>query len=161
MVDAVNQSSANLYCEAKKIGQMDNGRQIYQLSSNEGEHKVSVPQLEADKFEKAVSDITQSAEKFEQSKDSIGKRKMLAYGALIGSGITGILVPALLTKNKALWKKALSIIGGTLAGVTGGFAAFLSILTPPGMTKCLKASKTLSEMDIQPYEDVSAKKQSA
>lgn len=162
MVDMLNIGSSgfrqNSYGNIQRLGTTPNGRAVYRVIDSSGEEsgKLSVPQVEADKFESAYKDIMESAPKIQKfvlensSEEDIKKRRKLSRIIVGAGGIIGAAIPIACIKNLSTTKRVLSTVAGIIVGISAGFAASLAATTPPGTYKFAKANRTFSKLDIQP-----------
>lgn len=155
MTNSVNQ---NPYGNIQRIGMTQNGRTVYRVIDSNGQEagKLTIPQTETDKFEKAYIDIVKTAPKIQDyvvnhsSEADIKKRRTISRVIVATGGVLGAAVPLILTRNSSTLKKILYTVTGIVAGISAGFAGSLAATMPPGTMKFAKATKTLSKIDVQP-----------
>lgn len=149
------------YGAINRMGMTQDGRVVYQVVSADGKEagKMSVPQNQADVFEKSYRTMIKNAPKMqeyamnttpEQAEKMQKKAKRISWaGALIGG-----LTPMMLIR-KGVWGKPLVQIPLSIVGLLGGLVAGTAIAgkvaTPPGSMDFMKATQTISKLDIQPY----------
>lgn len=157
MVSSVNYNS-NLYGNLQKIGQMQNGRTVYRIIDSQGVEagKIALPNEDSDKFEKAYQDIMETAPKIQEfsinnsSEKDIKKRRNISRVITTTGGIIGIALPLYLTrKSTSTLKRILSTVTGIIAGLSAGFITSLAVTTAPGTFKFIKATRTLSKLDVK------------
>lgn len=159
MVQSVNTAQANSYGSMKKIGTTENGRTIYQVIDGDGKEagKLSVAAKDCDIFEKSYNDIMESAPKLQEyakkngTPEAIKKKRKLSNRIIGFSTLAGFALPAILIRKGSTVKKVLLTLGGTLAGLAGGFMTSLAITTPPGAKKFTQATRNLEKLDVKPY----------
>lgn len=157
MAQGIN-NSQNAFGTINKVGVTENGRAIYQLTDGDGNvaGKLTIPQNQADIFEKSYQDIMDTAPKMQKfaqkmTPEKMQKRKKTANWILGLSTLTGFLVPAIAIRGKGqFWKTALS----TIAGLAVGSIASFKLKTPPGAIKFAKATQNLTKIDAQPYQEL-------
>lgn len=156
-----NVSAHQSYGAINRMGITQDGRVVYQVVASDGREagQMTVPQAQADVFEKsyrtmlktaplvqeyAMNSTPEMAEKMQKK----AKRISLA-GALIG-GLTPML---LLRKGrlKSGWFQVPATILGLVGGMVAGTAVAGKVATPPGSMDFMKATQTMSKLDIQPY----------
>lgn len=165
----VNSLSANLkpnsYGNVLRAGYLPNGRAIYEVIDSDGNKagKLSLPKEQVDTFEASYKKILDTAPKIQafvnanSSLESMNKRRRLAQGIVVSSGIVGLAIPMIiLRKSISVTKKILGAVAGIVAGLSAGFVASLAVTTPPGSLEFAKATRTLSTLDIQPILDEQA-----
>ena len=160
MVQNVNNQNNN-YGSIARVGTTQEGRAIYELVQPNGQiaGKMTIPQADCDRFEKAYQDIVSGAPKMEaymkkhSSPEATKKRKKLSNWLIFGTAGLGALIPAIFVKGgKHPGLKQVSLtLCGLIAGFAGGIGLNYAFLMPPGMRNMSKASKELSKIDIQPY----------
>ena len=165
MVQSVNSvNNQQPFGLISKIGTSPDGRVIYQVIDTKGQEaaKMSVAQQDCDKFEKSYADIMEAAPKLQKfaiehnSPQEMAKRQKTAkrfvgFGALIG-----FLLPIPFTakiKKHALLKQMAISTAGLIAGLFAGSKLATIFVAPPGSAKLEKASKTLSKLDVQIYQN--------
>ena len=165
----VNELSVNLkpasYGNILRTNSLPNGRVVYSVIDSEGNKagKLSVPAEQTDVFEASYKQILETAPKIQayvkanSSEAAINKRKNTARGIVSGCGVLGLAIPIiLLRKSTSITKKILGMVAGIVTGLSVGFIASLGVTTPPGSLDFARASRTLSEIDIQPVLDEQA-----
>ena len=156
MAQGVN-GQQNSYGSISRVGLAENGRAIYQLTDGEGNvaGKLTIPQAQADIFEKSYNDIMAAAPKMQKfaqkmTPEKMEKRKKTANWILGLSTLTGFLVPAITAKS---WQKSKTALG-TLLGLGVGIFTSFKLKTPPGAVKFAKATQNLAKIDAQPYQEM-------
>jgi len=148
----------NPYGNIRRAGMLKNGRVLYNVVDSNGKDagKLTVPQKQADTFEKAYNDILVTAPKIQKyveensSEDDLRRRRIKTQSIVTLGGTLGAFIPLVLTWNKSVMKKIFSVGLGIFAGLGTGFAAAFISSMPPGTYKFEKASQTLNSLDIQP-----------
>ncbi len=157
MVSNVNYSS-NSYGNIQKIGQMQNGRTVYRIIDSQGVEagKITLPSEDSDKFETAYKDIMETAPKIQEfsinnsSEKDIKRRRNISRAITTVGGIAGVALPLYLTrKSTSTIKKIISTVAGIITGLSAGFLTSLAVTTPPGTFKFIKATRTLSKLDVK------------
>ena len=145
-----------------KIGVDTNGRIIYQVVDSSGQEagKMTIAPQDADTFEKSYNDIMASAPKIQEyaikdsSPEDTKKRKKASRIITLVTTLIGAGVPIYLTrKSSSTYKQVFATLGGAIAGLAAGIGITFATLTPPGMMKFAKASKNLSKIEIQPFNE--------
>ena len=152
-------SSMNSYGNIQRVGIRSN-RVIYRVIDSKGKEAgmMTVDKKDADTFEKSYIDIMSTAPKIQKyvsehsSPEELQRRRTMSRVCIGAGTVIGAILPPILMKKASVTKKILSSIGGIVLGLTAGFAASLSISTPPGALKFARASRTLSKIDIQPLQ---------
>ena len=148
------------YGAINRMGITQDGRVVYQVVAADGKEagKMSVPQNQADVFEKSYRTMIKNAPKMqeyamnttpEQAEKMQKKAKRISWaGALIGG-----LTPMTLLRKKwgSPWVQVPLTIVGLLGGLIAGTAIAGRVATPPGSMDFMKATQTISKLDIQPY----------
>ena len=156
-----NSFSGSSYGNIQRIGTTKDNRAIYQVidSNNQMAGHLTVPVSQIDMFEKAYSDIMETAPKIQDfalknsSEQDIKKRRTTSRLLTAAGGIIGVAIPASLSNGLSTTKKVLSIVTGVIAGLSLGFISSLAITTPPGTIKFAKASRNISKVDIKPLNE--------
>ena len=144
-----NTVSQRFAINLQNIGQTPDNRQLYYMNyANQDRIRVSVNNNDKDSFEKCVSAINQLGKNIDNPEE-LRKNKIKAYSALFGLGITGIAVPAYLTRNSKVLTKALSIIGGAALGVIAGMVGFAKSIIPKGFKEAQSAQQMLQTLDVK------------
>ncbi|MCQ2739508.1 MAG: hypothetical protein MJ237_04690 [bacterium] len=159
MVQGVSGQSNNNFGTINRIGTTTDGRIIYELKDPEGNTsgRVSLPQTDCDRFEKAYNDILSVAPQMSEymknkpTPEEMKKRKKLSKLLVLGPAAIGALIPAIVIKKgkHVELKQVLFTIGGFIAGLVGGINLNKAIMLPPGATKFTKATQELSKLDIK------------
>lgn len=161
MVQNISNVQSNNYGSMKKVGTTENGRCIYQVIDEKGKEagKLSVAAKDCDVFEKSYKDIMESAPKLQKyalensSPEKMEKKRKNSKKIIGFSTLAGFALPAILIRKGSTLKKVLLTIGGTLAGLAGGFMASLAYTTPPGAKQFAQATKNLEKLDVQPFKE--------
>ena len=136
------------------------GRVKYQITNSAGNDtkNISVPQAQADVFEKTYNNMIKIAPEIEQytkkmsDPEEVKKQRKKSNLTMFLGALTGFSIPAMLIRKSKSWVKILSSIGGTIAGLAGGMAIVMTLFTP----KCVKQFKSvmtdLSKIDIREEE---------
>ena len=148
----------NSYGNIQRLGTTANNRTVYRVIDSQGEEsgKLSIPEVQADKFEKAYKDIITTAPKIQEyvlensTEKDIKHRRNLSRFIVTTGGVIGATVPIALTKKASKVKAILSTVAGIIIGLSAGYAASLAVTMPPGTLKFAKATRTFSKLDIQP-----------
>lgn len=148
----------NKYVSINKIATSNEGRAIYELKEANGNivGKLSIPQVDCDRFEKAYNDIISSAPQLEEymknnsSPAAMKKMKKKTNWLVFGFAGIGALIPAIRIKTADDFVKIISTIAGGIAGLAVGIGLNNAFLIPPGMRKMNKATKEISKIDIKP-----------
>ena len=86
--------------------------------------------------------------------EKVEKMQKKAKWITAGSALLGGLTPMMLLR-KGVWGKWYVQVPSTIAGLVGGLVAGSAIAgkvaTPPGSMDFMKATQTISQLDIQPY----------
>lgn len=162
MVQNVSSQAMGGISPVHRIGVLDNGRVVYQISGGLSQEsvKVSVNPRDCDTFEKAYRDIMVSAPKLQKyaqttSPQQMEKKQKLAKWIVFGGGVLGGIWPLLKAKGNGFWgamkQAGLTLLGFGAGSVAGMFAAS-KIATPPGAMQFSKATQTISKLDIQPIQ---------
>lgn len=155
MVQNVGPSKIQASFSIDKVGTLDNGRVLYQVTDTNGKvtGKVSVPAKNSDVFEKSYNDIISNTPKVEEyykntPKEKIERRKKIGKWILGASVGVGAGIPLFIPGSSTLKQLALTI-GGSLIGF--GLGSYLSSKTsPPGTLELAKATQKISRLDIRP-----------
>ena len=158
MVNGITGFKQNSYGNIQRMGSTENGRAIYRVIDSDGKEagRLSVAGTDTDKFESAYRDIMDAAPKIQKyvtensSEADIKKRRNLSRAIVGVGGFLGAAIPIALTRKASTLKQILATVTGVVAGLSAGFAASLSVTTPPGTYKFAKASRTFAKLDIQP-----------
>ena len=151
----------NGYGSINRIGNTNDGRIIYQLTSPDGQPagKLSIAQKDTDTFERSYRDMMEAApvlQKFSENHtpEQLERRKNTGKWTGIGIASVATAVPLIfvhkLTPKK--WLQWIITIASSLAGIVGGVRASAAISTPPGAVKFAKAMQNMSKIDAQPVE---------
>ncbi len=163
MVQSINGQNSS-FGGINRIGTTPNGRIIYQVVDENGQEagKMTIAPQDADIFEKSYNDIMESAPKIQKyalehsSPEDIEKRKKTSQIITLLTTLIGAGIPIYLTrKANSTFKQVFATLGGAIAGLAAGMGITFAALTPPGMTKFAKASKNLSKIEIQSYNEIS------
>lgn len=155
----------NPYGSIQRTGELPNGRVLYNVIDSEGHKagKLSVPKEQTDTFESSYKEILETAPKIQayvnanSSEEAIKKRRNMARAIVGASGLIGLGIPlAILRKSTSVTKKILGAVAGIVVGLSAGFVASLGVTTPPGSLDFAKATRNLSQLDIQPVLDEQA-----
>lgn len=163
MVQNVSSQAMGGLGSINRIGMMDNGRVVYQISGGLSQEsvKVSVNPRDCDTFEKAYRDIMVSAPKLQKyaettSPEKMQKKQKMAKWIALGGGVLGAIWPLLKARGNGFWgamkQAGLTLLGFGAGSVAGMFAAS-KIATPPGAMQFSKATQSLSKLDIQPIQE--------
>lgn len=160
MTQAINSNPvANGYGTINRIGSTQDGRNVYQITDPTGKEsvKLSVAQQDSDKFEKSYNEIMEAAPKLQKFAQTTTPEKMQKRQSA-GKWIIGICtaigggIPLIKAKcGGKTWKQALVTLAGTIAGFICGTIISVKTTTPPGTIQLTNATKTLSKLDIKPY----------
>ena len=159
MVNSV--SASNHYGSIQRFSVTPDNRVIYRVIDSGGKDAgmFSVAQNDVDTFEKAYTDIMRTAPKIQEyvaknsKPEDLQRRRTLSRIITGTGGFIGGAAPLLFSKKAGTSKKIVSSIFGILAGLMAGFASALAVTTPPGAFKFAKATRNLSQIDIQKIED--------
>ena len=159
MVNSVNLN--NSYGGIRRVSMDAGNRMVYSVIDSQGREagKISVASKDIDTFERSYADIMEATPKIQKfmeensTPEAFNKRKNLSRLSLAACGISGAVIPIVLTKNCSMTKKVISTVLGIAAGLAAGVASYLSISTPPGTFKFMNASKKLSNIDIQKVQE--------
>lgn len=162
MVQSVNNQSVNQFGAINRIGNAQDGRGVYSVLDGNGREagKLSVAANDCDVFEKSYKDVMESAPKIQKyvqthsSPEAIQKRKRTSRWITVACAAIGAGIPIHLTRNKSTWVQIPVTILGMLAGVMAGFGLSFAVTTPPGTMKFSKATKNISKIDVQPYNEL-------
>ena len=158
MVQGINSGNQTKYGTIEKIGATPDGRAVYKLVNGDGSVAggISIPQKDCDTFEIGYNMMMSAAPKLDNymkthSEEDIKRQQKRGRRIIGGSTLAGGLIPALfsykLTSN--IWLQILMTVGGTVAGFFAGRGIGIKVMTPPGADELQKASKMLSNIDIQ------------
>lgn len=160
MVNGVNgvDLQHNPYGSIRRGSMLNNGRVLYQVIDSNGNEagKLTVPKIQADKFERAYNDILYTAPMIQKyvaensSDNDVKKRRVKTQSIVTIGGALGAFIPLLLTWNKSVMKKIAATGLGIFTGLAAGFGTAFVASMPPGTYRFEKASQTLADLDIQP-----------
>ena len=163
MVDRISGNlSPNSYGNVMRAGNLPNGRVMYNVIDSEGNQagRLSIPLEQVDTFETSYKQILESAPKIQayvkanSSQESINKRRNIAQGIIVASGVIGAGLPLfILRKSTSVIKKVLGMVIGVVTGLSIGFVSSLGVTALPGSFEFAKAKRTLSTLDIKPVFD--------
>ena len=163
MVQGISEGLAqSSYGRIQRTGLYSGGRTEYRVFDSEGKDagKLTVPTKQADRFEKAYTDIMESVPKIQKysrehsSQRDKNLRQNISRVCTMAGGIIGAVVPLTLLRNSSsATKQILGLVAGIITGISAGFAASIATVSPPGTLKFTLASRRLSEIDIQPVEN--------
>ncbi len=161
MVQNITNQNAS-FGSISRVGTTPDGRIIYQVNDSSGQEagKMTIAAQDADVFEKSYNDIMEAAPKIQKyaiehsSPEDSEKRKKTSRIITLLTTLIGAGVPIYLTRKSSTWKQVFSVLGGTITGLIAGIGISFATLTPPGMMKFSKASKNLSKIEIQPFNEV-------
>ena len=160
-----NVSAQQSYGAINRVGMTQDGRVLYQVIAADGKEagKMTVPQHQADTFEKSYRTMIKNAPKMQEyamtaTPEKVEKMQKKAKWIATGGALIGGLTPMMLVRNmgKGKWwghwtVQSLVTIAGLIGGLAGGAALAGKVATPPGSMDFMKATQTISQLDIQPY----------
>jgi len=140
-----------------KKGVAPDGRIIYSVAGADGKYAgaLSVAQKDCDSFEKSYTNMLTGAaklQKYATTHTEEDMKKMKKASRWI-TGISALAGGMVFACRKNVKHAVLKTIGGTIAGLAAGIGISLVTATPPGSLKLAKASKTISKLDIRPYQE--------
>ena len=164
MVTALSGGNINQYAygSVERSGTLPNGRIVYDVTDSEGNKagKFSIPKEQTDTFEASYKTIMETAPKIKKyvdensSDEDLRRRRSLGRNIVATCGAIGAAVPILLLwKAGSMAKKILGTVAGVVIGLAAGFGISLSATTPPGSKQFARASRTISNLDIEPVLD--------
>lgn len=152
-----NQNQNSNLGSISRVGTMNSGREIYQITSSEGKvvGKMSVAPQDCDTFEKSYNTLIAVAPKLHEytqntPPEKFEKKQKMAKWIIAGGALLGGLWPAL--RARGLFKQISLTLLGSLAGLAGGIFVAKKIVTPPGAQEFAQATQTISKLDIQPMQ---------
>lgn len=139
-----------------RLGINKDGRVEYKIASADESQKllISVPQNQADIFEKSYNDLMKSAiviqkHTADMTPEKLEKRKSAAKWTIGIPTAIGGLTAVLKTSKLKTWKQVAWTAVGTITGMAVGSLTAKALFTPPGMDKFKKATDTLTKLDIK------------
>ena len=139
-----------------KSGVTSDGRIIYSVTGADGKRAgaISVASKDRDTFEKSYNNLLDGAaklQKYASTHTEEDMKKMKKASRWI-TGISTCVGGMIFACRKNIKHAVLKTIGGSIAGLAAGIGLSLAFATPPGSLKLAKASKTISKLDVKPYE---------
>lgn len=159
MVQSV--SAQQGYGAINRIGMTQEGRVVYQVVGSDGKEagRMTVPQNQAGAFEQSYRTMIKNAPKMQEyamnaTPEKVEKMQKKAKWITFAGSMVGAAIPMLTLKGPKLGKWYIQVpatIIGLVAGMVGGTAIAGKVATPPGTMDFMKATQTISKLDIQPY----------
>lgn len=157
MTQILANDTSNRYGTVKRVGNTDNGRVVYQVIEPKGTlvGNLTVPENQADIFEKSFEQVIRNAPKLEQYTTPVQIEKRKRKANWITGISTAILggIPLIKVKGegaKGTWKQIGLTALGTISGFIIGRLIAAKITTPAGVAEFAKATETISKLDIKP-----------
>lgn len=160
-----NVSAQQGYGSINRMGMTQDGRVLYQVIAADGKEagKMTVPQHQADSFEKSYRTMIKNAPKMQEfamtaTPEKVEKMQKKAKWITAGGALLGGLTPMVLLRStgKGKWwghwaTQTVATLIGLVGGLIGGSKIAAKVATPPGSMDFMKATQTISQLDIQPY----------
>ena len=160
MVQSIGINQENSFGTVKRIGENNNGRIVYELTSPEGNvtNKVSISQQDCDIFEKSYEDIKEVSPKIMAFQEKYGtpeaiKKQQKKASWTIGSlTVLGAGIPLLRWKGGAIIGSLITLLGGIGGFILGGTIVRATTPKPEGVEKFQQAIQNLTQIDVKTEE---------